>query len=46
MIGNNIPLPMVADMVGHINTLTTIRTYTHLLKETQLEAMKVIKDLR
>ena len=46
MINNHVPLTMVADMVGHINTMTTIRTYTHLLKETQLEAMKVIKELK
>lgn len=46
MINNHIPLTVVADMVGHINTMTTIRTYTHLLKETQLEAMKMIKELK
>lgn len=46
MINNHIPLTVVADMVGHINTMTTIRTYTHLLKETQLEAMKMIKELQ
>lgn len=46
MINNHVPLTMVADMVGHINTMTTIKTYTHLLKETQLEAMKVIKELK
>lgn len=46
MINNHVPITMVADMVGHINTMTTIKTYTHLLKETQLESMKIIKELK
>jgi integrase len=46
MINNNIPIPLVADMVGHTNINTTMKVYTHLLKETQRKSMEVIKNLR
>lgn len=46
MINNNIPIPLVADMAGHTNINTTMKVYTHLLKETQHKAMQVIKDLK
>lgn len=45
-INNQIPVPLVADMVGHTNISTTMKTYTHLLNETKLESMKVIKELK
>lgn len=46
MINNNIPIPLVADMVGHTNINTTMKVYTHLLKETQRKSMEVIKNLK
>lgn len=46
MINNNIPIPLVADMVGHTNINTTMKVYTHLLKETQRKSMEVIKSLK
>lgn len=46
MVHNNIPIPMIAQMVGHSNIGTTMKTYTHLLKETQHEAMSIIKDIK
>lgn len=46
MINNNIPIPLVADMVGHTNISTTMKVYTHLLKETQRKSMEVIKNFR
>lgn len=45
-INNQIPIPLVADMVGHTNISTTMKTYTHLLNETKLESMKIIKELK
>ena len=45
-INNQIPIPLVADMVGHTNITTTMKTYTHLLNETKLESMKTIKELK
>ena len=46
MINNNIPIPLVADVVGHTNINTTMKVYTHLLKETQHKSMEVIKNLK
>ena len=46
MINNNIPIPLVADMAGHTNVNTTVKVYTHLLKETQHKSMEVIKNLK
>lgn len=46
MINNNIPIPLVADMAGHTNINTTMKVYTHLLKETQHKSMEVIKNLK
>lgn len=46
MINNNIPIPMVADMAGHTNINTTMKVYTHLLKETQHKSMEIIKNLK
>ena len=46
MINNNIPVPLVADMAGHTNINTTMKVYTHLLKETQYKSMETIKNLK
>ena len=46
MINNNIPVPLVADMAGHTNVNTTMKVYTHLLKETQHKSMQIIKNLK
>lgn len=46
MINNGIPITMVSQMVGHANIGITMKIYTHLLNETQLESMAIIKDLK
>lgn len=46
MINNGIPITMVSQMVGHTNIGITMKIYTHLLEETQLESMAIIKDLK
>lgn len=46
MINNGIPVTMVSKMVGHSNVGITMNIYTHLLEETEIESMSVIKNLR
>jgi integrase len=46
MINNGIPITMVSQMVGHSNIGITMKIYTHLLTETQLESMSIIKNLK
>lgn len=46
MINNGIPITMVSQMVGHANIGITMKIYTHLLEETQLESMSIIKSLK
>lgn len=46
MINNGIPITMVSQMVGHTNIGITMKIYTHLLEETQLESMSIIKSLK
>ena len=46
MINNGIPITMVSQMVGHANIGITMKIYTHLLEETQLESMSIIKELK
>lgn len=46
MINNGIPITMVSQMVGHANIGITMKIYTHLLEETQIESMSIIKNLK
>jgi integrase len=46
MINNGIPITMVSQMAGHANIGITMKIYTHLLEETQLESMSIIKNLK
>lgn len=46
MINNGVPITMVSQMVGHANIGITMKIYTHLLEETQLESMTIIKKLK
>ncbi len=46
MINNGIPITMVSQMVGHANIGITMKIYTHLLDETLLESMSIIKNLK
>jgi integrase len=46
MTNNGIPITMVSQMVGHANIGITMKIYTHLLKETQIESMSIIKNLK
>lgn len=46
MINNGVPITMVSQMVGHSSIDVTARVYSHLLKETQIESMSIIKELK
>lgn len=46
MLHNNVPITMVSQMVGHLNINMTMQVYSHLLDETQIESMSIIKDLK
>lgn len=46
MINNGIPVTMVSRMVGHSDVGITMKIYTHLLEETEIESMSIIKNLR
>lgn len=46
MINNGIPITVVSQMVGHTNIGITMKIYTHLLEETQLESMSIMKNLK
>lgn len=46
MINNGVPITVVSQMVGHTNIGITMKIYTHLLEETQLESMSIIKNLK
>lgn len=46
MIGAGVPITVVSSMLGHSNIGITMKVYTHLLQETQLEAMSIMKNLK
>ena len=46
MINNGVPITMVSQMVGHSNVGITMKIYTHLLEETEIESMSIIKTLK
>ena len=46
MLHNNVPLTMVSQMVGHLNINMTMQVYSHLLDETKIESMSIIKDIK
>ena len=46
MLHNNVPITMVSQMVGHLNINMTMQVYSHLLDETQIESMAIIKNLK
>lgn len=46
MINNGIPITMVSQMVGHSDVGITMKIYTHLLEETEIESMAIIKNLK
>jgi integrase len=46
MVNNGIPITMVSQMVGHSNVGVTMKIYTHLLEETEIESMSIIKNLK
>ena len=46
MLHNNVPLAMVSQMVGHLNINMTLQVYSHLLDETKIESMSIIKDIK
>lgn len=46
MINNGVPVTMVSRMVGHSDVGITMKIYTHLLEETQIESMSIIKNLK
>lgn len=46
MIGNGVPITMVSAIVGHSNINTTMKVYSHLLQETQMTSISIIKELK
>ena len=46
MINNGVPVPMISAMVGHSSIGITMNVYSHLLKETEVKSMEIIKELR
>lgn len=46
LLHHNVPITMVSQMVGHLNINMTMQVYSHLLDETQIESMSVIKELK
>lgn len=46
MINNGVPVPMISTMVGHSNIGITMNVYSHLLKETEIKSMEIIKELK
>ena len=46
LINNGIPITVVSQMVGHRNVSMTMKIYTHLLEETQMESISIIKELK
>lgn len=46
LIGAGVPIAAVSELVGHSNISMTLRVYSHLLQETRLEAMNIIKGLK
>ena len=46
LIGAGVPIAAVSELVGHSNIGMTLKVYSHLLQETRLEAMNIIKDLK
>lgn len=46
MLHNNVPVTMVSQMVGHLNINMTMQVYSHLLDETQIESMSIIKNIK
>ena len=46
MINNGVPVPMISAMVGHSNIGITMNVYSHLLKETEVKSMEIIKELK
>ena len=46
MLHNNVPITMISQMVGHLNINMTMQVYSHLLDETQIESMSIIKNIK
>lgn len=46
LANNGIPIPMISSMVGHTNIGITMNVYSHLLKETEIKSMSIIKNLK
>lgn len=46
MLHNNVPITMISQMVGHLNINMTMQVYSHLLDETKIESMSIIKDIK
>lgn len=46
MLNNDIPITMISEMVGHSNINITMQVYSHLLQETRIESMAIMKDLK
>jgi integrase len=46
MIGSGVPITVVSSMLGHSNIAMTMKVYTHLLQETQFEAMAIMKNIK
>lgn len=46
MLHNNVPITMISQMVGHLNINMTMQVYSHLLDETKIESMSIIKNIK
>lgn len=46
MLNNDIPITMISEMVGHSNINITMQVYSHLLQETRVESMAIMKNLK
>ena len=46
MLNNNVPITMISQMVGQLNINMTMQVYSHLLDETQIQSMSIIKNLK